>query len=487
MATSLILMQPAWGFGMNSKIFKGCWILCLLLLINACSDEENETNLVNLHTTASQDIISISFPADTETVLSISSQYTFALQGLQSNNTDTVDIVNDVQWSLSEGALSRIAQNGLFTASATAELVTLTANFGIYTESIDIKVSDAEFDQVMQLNDGVINIDMCQSQTFKPVGRYVDENNNDEIRPVDSNIIDTIEWIVRDQATGNLSQRAYIETLDKQATLRSLAEADLIIQAKAFSQFAGVEVTSIDFSQQVSANINSLKLCNSTDTDLASCNVSNTKVEQDKVISLISVANYQAQDGSNFNENISANSKWGIDNSANATIAFSTSRQQLDITGKIEETSAVVSVACGDIEQVIDSIDITLGVSLDSEVSCGTGATCLSASATIGIDQLGVSSLKVTANDTDLTSTETLTLSTRPDEITLITTAVFSNNTQLTITDDSELVYSITSGNNTVIEEVSGEAGVYTVLGAGIAEVKLDYRGETFFAVIRVP
>ncbi|MFW2373250.1 MAG: hypothetical protein ACN4GM_09020 [Gammaproteobacteria bacterium] len=473
---------------MNSKILHGCFLLCLLVLLNACSDAENENNLVNLHTTANQDIISINFPADTETILSISSQYAFVLQGTQSNNIDTINIIDDVQWSLSDGANSRIDQNGLFTASATAELITLTARFGIFTESIDIQVSDAKFDRVIQLNDGgAIIIDMCQSQTFKPVGLYIDGNNNDEIRPVDSIIINTIEWIVLDQATNTPSQRAYIETLNNQATLQALADGDLIIQAKAFSEFAGIDVTSIDFSQQITANINLLKLCNNTDTDLATCNVSSAKVEKDKVLSLISVANYDAQDGSNFNENISANSKWGIDNSANATIAFSANRQQLDITGIIEETSVVVSVACGDIEQPIDSIDITQGVVLDSEVSCNTTSNCQFASASIGIDQLTVSALNVSANGTDLTSTETLILDTRPDEITLITTAVYSNSSEKDITSDSELVYSITAGNNDVIEEISGSLGVYTVLGNGTAEIKLDYRGETFFAVISIP
>lgn len=487
MATSLILMQPVWGFAMNSKILPRCFLLCLLVLLNACSDAENENNLVNLHTTANQDIISINFPADTETIISISSQYSFVLQGLQSNNIDAINIVNDVQWSLSDGANSRIDQNGLFTASATAELITLTARFGIFTESININVSDAKFHEVIQLNDGAISINMCQSQTFKPVGLYIDGNNNDEIRPVDSIIINTIEWIVNDQATDTLSQRAYIETLNDQATLQALADGSLIIRAIAISQYDGNEVTSIDFIQQVTANLNSLKLCNNTDTDLANCNVSSAKVEKDKVLSLISVANYQAQDGSNFNENISANSKWGIDNSANAAIAFSANRQQLDITGKIEETSAVVSVACGDIDQPIDSIDITQGVTLDSAVSCNIGSNCQSTSVSIAIDQLSASSLIVNANDTDLTSTETLILDIRPDEITLITTAVYSNSSQKDITSDSELVYSITTGNNTVIEEKSGSLGVYTVLGNGTAEIKLDYRGETFYAVISIP
>ena len=78
------------------------------------------------------------------------------------------------------------------------------------------------------------------------------------------------------------------------------------------------------------------------------------RVEKDKVLSLISVGNYQALDGSNFNENITSISKWGVDN-VNASITFPADRQQLDVTGLIEETSATVSVACGDVEQTIDN------------------------------------------------------------------------------------------------------------------------------------
>ena len=485
-ATRLILMPLAWVFAMN---FKTCYQLCLyapFIFLVACSADDEE-NLVNLHAIANQDIISISFPADTETIHSINSEYDFSLQGLKSNAVDTVPISSDIQWSLSDGATSSIDQNGHFTASATTELITVTADFGYFTDSIEIKVSDAKFDQVVQLDKNVLIVDMCRSQTVRPIGRYIDENNIEEIRPVDNIIINTIEWIIRDQADNNPSQRAHIETLDDQATLHTLAEGNIVIQATAFSPYSNTDVTSVDFNQEITNNLNSIKLCYSSASDLSNCAVASASVEKDKSISFISVANYQALDGSDFYENISGNSKWGIDNALNASIALSTDRQQLNITGNIEKSDAIISVACGDIEQAIDSINISQGVVLDTPVSCSTDASCVTSTSTVFIDLLSVTSLKVSANDTDLTSSVALTLSVRPDEISLVTTAVFSNNTESVITSDADLVYSITAGKDVVIEEKTGSVGVYTVLGSGTAEVKLDFRGETFYALIEIP
>ena len=485
-ATILLLMPPAWGFAMNCKMRYQSGLYALFIFLTACSDGD-ETNLVNLHTVANQDIISISFPDETETTHSINSEYDFRLQGLKSNGVDTTTISGEIQWSLSDGAVSNIDQNGHFTASANAELITVTADFGFFSDSIEIKVSSAKFDQVVQLDKNVLIIDMCRSQTVRPIGRYVDEINNEEIRPVDNITINTIDWIIRDQETNNPSQRGHIETLGDQATLHTLAEGNIVIQAKAFSQYSNTEVTSDDFNQAITNNLNSIKLCYSSTSDLSNCVVTNASVEKDKSISFISVANYQALDGSNFNENISGNSKWGEDNVLNASIALSTDRQQLNITGEIEESNATISVACGDIEQAIDSIDISQGVVLDTPVSCSTGASCVTSSTTVLIDQLSVTALKVSANDTDLNSAEALTLTVRPDEISLITTAAFSNNTESIITSDTGLVYSITIGKDVVIEEKAGSVGVYTVLGAGTAEVKLDFRGETFYALIEIP
>lgn len=469
--------------------FKTCHQLCLYALfifLAACSADD-ETNLVNLHTIANQDIISVSFPAETETIHSINSEYDFSLQGLKSNTIDIVPISSDIQWSLSDGANSSIDQNGHFTASATAELITVTADFGYYSAAIEIKVSDAKFDQVVQLDENSLIVDMCRSLSFTPIGRYVDSSNNEEIRPVDNTIINTIEWIIRDQETNNPSQRAHIETLDNQATLHALAEGNIVIQATAFSPYSNIDVTSVDFNQAITNNLNSIKLCYSNATDLSSCTVANASVAKDKSISFISVANYQALDGSDFEENISGNSKWGIDNPLNASIVLSTDRQQLDITGITEASNATISVACGDIEQSIDGIDVSQGVVLDTPVSCGIGASCLSASSIVAINQLSVTSLKVSANNNVLTSGAPLILSVRPNEINLVTTAVYSDNTEANITNDTTLVYNITQGKDVVIEDKIGVLGTYTVLAAGTAEITLDFDGVKFRALIEIP
>ena len=455
------------------------------MFLNACSNAGDETHLVDLHTAASQDIISINFPADTESIISINSQYNFSLEGQKSNGVDT--ITNDIQWSLSDGAISTINQSGHFTASANAELITVTAQFGFLSESIDIKVSSAAFDQVVQLDENTLVVDMCRSQVLTPIGSYIDDNGNEEIRPVDNITINTIDWIVLNQEDNNSSQRAYIEILDSQAYLHTLAEGNIIIQAKAFSQVSDSEVTSVDFDQAITNNLNSIKLCYSNASDLANCFVAEASVEKGKTISLISVGNYQALDGSDFDENITANSQWGVEDVSNASIALSTDRQQLDITGEIEESSTIVSVACGEIEQAIDSIDISQGVILDTSVSCSSDISCLTTSTSISIDQLTVTSLSVSANDTDLISSESLTLSVRPDEISLIITASFTDNTQTNITNDSDLISSITAGKDDVIEEITDSPGIYTVLGSGTAEIKLDFRGETFYALIEIP
>ncbi len=469
--------------------FKTCYqsgLYALFIFLAACSDGD-ETNLVDLHTVANQDIIAVSFPADTETTLSINSEYDFNLQGLKSNGVDITTINGDIQWSLSEGAVSTIDQNGLFSASATAELITVTADFGFLSDSVEIKVSSAKFDQVVELDEDTLIVDMCRSQTFTPIGLYIDENNNEEIRPVDSTTINTIDWIIRDQENNISSQRAHIETTDNQVTLHTLAEGNIIVQAKAFSEFSNSDVTSADFNQAITNNLNSIKLCFSSDSDLANCVVTNSSIAKGQSISFISVGNYQTLDGSNFDENISANSKWGVDNVLNASIALSTDRQQLDITGLTEESNATISVACGDIEQVIDGIDISQGVVLDSAVSCASSTSCLTSSSTILIDSLSVTSLKVSANNSDLTNGEALVLIVRPDEIRLLTTAVFSDNTETDVTNDIDLVYNINVGNGTVIEEKTGSVGVYTVLESGLAEIELTFSGEVSLAVIRIP
>jgi len=471
---------------MNFKNILPLILVTLFVCLTACSDKENETNLVNLHIAAEQDIISINFPTDDiETVLSINSVFDFSLQGQKSQTQELVTLTENVKWSLSENASSSIDKNGHFIAGANAEIITVNAQFGHLVESIEIRISSALFDRVIELNDDVFSIEMCQSQDIKPVGRYVDEDGNEEIRSVDSTIINTIEWLVRNQEDNIESQRAHIETSNNQAALRTLSSGNIIIQAKALSKITGNVETSVDFDQQIGNGLNNIKLCDSSDTDLLNCIVDTTDLEKDKTLSLISVGTYQATDGSSLNSNISNNSKWGIDNT-NATITLSGDRQQLDVTGNSENTSAIISVACGDIVQSIANKDITKGVVFESSVSCDNNIDCLAATEEIKISSLAVTSLEVTANSQDLTDGQSLTLSGSPAEITLVVTAVFSNNTSKVITEDSKLSYSILQGNGTVIEENEDVDGEFTVIGLGTAEIKLDFEGESFIALIRV-
>jgi len=463
-------------------------IINIFIFLSACGDAEKEANLVNLHTAASQDIISIHFPADeTESILSINSEFDFKLQGVKSNNIDTVNITNDVIWSLSENALSSIDQKGHLIASSTAELITLTAQFGHLTETLELKISDAKFDEVVALNNDSFNIDMCVSKDLTPIARYIDNDGIDEIRPVDSNIINTITWLIRNQEDNSTSQRAYINTITNKASLQTLAVGNIIIQANAPSIYTGTVKTSADFHQSVSNAMNSIKVCNSNDTDLINCNVTTTNIEKDKSISVISVGNYQASDGSNFNINITQNSKWGVDNTNNASIAFESDLQSLTITGETESTSAVLSVACGEITQSISAIDITTGVALNSSVSCDGNTNCLDATSNVTIDKLSVSSFTVRANDIDLIDNTSQVFSSRPDEISLQVTANYTNSTSSVITLDDELIYNITQGDGTVIEDKLNSKSVYTVLGRGTAKIELDYRTEEFTVLLEIP
>jgi hypothetical protein len=519
-AISLIYVPQVLVSAMSSKLhhklfFTGPWfiqasvflpvffltaVLLIAVLLTACSDADNETNLVDLHTTASQDVIAISFPDNfsfpvnpTKTVLSINNQYQFSLQGKKSNGVDLITISSHIQWSLSEGAASTIEQNGLFTAGGIAESITLTAKYGTLTESVIIEVSSAKFDRVVQLNDEQkFSIDMCRSQDIKPVGIYVDESGIDEEpRLVDPTVINTIDWFITEQADGSDSQRAYIDP-DTKRTLHTLAAGKVIIRAEVTSIYSGIIEKSKPFYQTINDGLNTIKLCNNTDTDFNNCNVSNVTIEKDTSLSLIAVGNYQAEDGSSFNENISRKSKWGISNNLNASIALSADKQQLDITGLIEESTANLAVACGDIEQALDGIDIKQGVVLDSEVSCdGINVNeCKDSTVVpVSIDKLSVLSFDVTANEIILSDNVSVTLDERPDEITLVVTANYSNDSSADITDDSSLIYSIIAIDplTAVIEEKADSRGVYTVLREGIARIQLFYREKTFKVVVVVP
>ncbi len=474
---------------MNFKRIYSSLLISLILIVTACADSEGETRLVDLHTVASQNVVGIMFAADTEEIISINSQYTFSILGLKSNGSDQVTIADDVEWSLSAGAESTINQQGVFLASENAEDVTLNAKFGIYSESLDITVSAAKFDQVVKLDEQTLSIDMCQSLDIQPIGRYVDDDGSIEIRPVDSTIIDTITWIILNQEDDSESKRAHIATVDSQASLHTLSSGSIYIQAQAISESSGSEVTSAAFDQEIGSELSAVKLCRSSTGDSSGCTLTSASLEQDTDLSVIALGAYQDQNGDSFYENITRNSIWATTESANASIILSTDLDEIYITGESENSSANIQVACGGIEQSLDGIDITGGVVLDSLVSCDSSLNCESTSATINVTERTVSSFTVTANDIEVEDDESSSLSEQPDEITLDIIANFENGDSLNITDDDSIVYTIidVSGQDDVIEKVSGSPGVFAVLSAGTAKIQFTYRGEYFLVILEVP
>ena len=471
---------------MNFKYACRVVISGMIGLLLACSDADKEKNLIDLHTTASQDVIAISFPDASEQVISVNAQVDYTLQGLKSNGVDTSEILRDIKWSLSAGATSRVDLNGLLSAGNIAEEITLTAHFGFLSKSIDIKVSSAKFDQVVKLDEEAFDIDMCRSQLIKPIGRYIDENNDEEIRPVDSTIINDIEWIILNQSDNSDSQKAYIETSANQTLLHTLAAGDLIIQARATSLFSGNIVTSVSFAQSVSNRLNQIKLCPGGDQNLQDCSITTASIEKDQVLSIMAVGNYQASDGSDFYQNITRNSLWGLSNS-NASSVFSSDRLQFEVTGITEDTTTTVSVACGNVQESLVGIEIAEGVNLGAAVSCGSNADCFESSQLVNVTKLSVNDIQVSANGISLTNDQTVQLNTRPNEIELTVTATLSNNSQPVITSDDELTYSIISIEGDVIEEKTGSLGVFTVLAAGTAKIQLNFRSQIFTVVIEVP
>jgi hypothetical protein len=442
-----------------------------------------------LFETATQDLTALQFPVDMETVVSAGSYVDLEVEGVKSNGVDMVMLSDDVEWSLSPGAASSINRHGRFSAGAVAETVTVHASLGILSAEIDLRVSTAEFDRVVALNDEDFDIDMCRSHVLNPVGRYVDEDGNEEIRSVDSTVMETIVWEVFNAEDSSTSQRAYIMISNNQPRLQTLEAGELLIRARAYSIYQEVEVTSDDFGQNVSSNLESVKLCSGSADDLEGCFVTTTSVEQDDTISLIAVGAYPSSSGTSY-ENITRNAKWGASYAAAASRLLSSDYMKMEITGDIEETNTTLSVACGTIAQSISGIDVSEGVILEEPVSCGSNVDCVSASATLEIDLLSVDSLEVTLNDDiELTHNITEYLDSSPDQLVLEVTANYANDTSADITNDSELVYWIVSvdGQDDIIEEVDDEPGTYTVLGTGIAKIQVYYRGETFIVLINIP
>ncbi|VAW66441.1 hypothetical protein MNBD_GAMMA11-3464 [hydrothermal vent metagenome] len=475
--------------------FKSTWhfIMCsLLLILTACSDSDNEQGLVDLFDAASLDITAINFPAgSTENTISINTFFDYTLEGLKSNGVDVIPITTNTTWSLSAGAISTIDQNGRLSAGATAENITITAQVGTLVASTPVRISSAKFNRVTQLNATPVSVNMCQTQQIKPIGEYIEDDGitiETPARAVDSSIINTITWIIRNAEDNSPSQRALVVTTNNITELQALETGDVIIQAQALSLINSgtVVVTSDDFNQTLDHNLNSIKVCLESDTDLATCTLANTDLPQNNVISLIAVGNYQAGDGSSFNRNITAYSKWGSDNTSNASIALSADRQQLDVTGNLPNTTVNISTACGNIEQTVSDNDLSNGVVLGEAITCATGNTnCLFANNAINIVNNTLTGLSVTANGTDLIDSTALVLTTQPNQIAFVVTANFSNNTSQDITIDPGINYN--NQDTTVLTEVANSPGEYTVVAAGNAEVQIIFQSQVFTARITVP
>jgi len=472
---------------MSFKSIYGFFICSLLLILTACSDADKEKELVDLFTTASQDLIAIDFPAGTtQDTISINTFVDYKIEGLKSNGIDVIPLNDNITWSLSAGAISTIDQNGRLSSGSVAEVVTITAKFGILTTTSDVFVSAAKFDRVIMLNSTPVHVNMCQAEQIEPIGSYLNDDGTEEIRPVDNTIINTITWIIRNQEDDTPSQRAFIKTENDLTELQALEAGNVIIQAKAMSLSSGNIVTSVDFNQTLDHNLNSLKLCLRSETDLAACSLSNTDITENAVVSLMAVGNYQATDGTTLNQNISAYSKWGTDNNSSSTIAFSADRQQLNVTGNTQNTTTNITVACGNIEQTVLDSEIENGVVLDVPVTCASGdINCLPSTAAINIVDTTVTSLDVTANGSALVDDTPLALSFTPVTIILKVTANYSDDSSQDVTTDTNVIYN--NRSVPIIIGIPASPGEYTVLTAGEADIQIIFQSQIFIARITIP
>lgn len=472
---------------MYFKSIYGFMICSLLLLLTACGDADKEKELVDLFTTASQDLIAINFPAGTtEEVISINTYVDYKIEGLKSNGIDIIPIDKHITWSLSAGAISTIDQNGRLSTGNVAETVSVNAKFGVLTTSLSVFVSAAKFDKVVKLNSTPVLVNMCQAQQIQPVGSYLNDDSSEEIRPVDNTIISSITWLIRNQEDDTPSQRAFIKTENGLTKLQALETGNVIIQAKAMSLSSGNSITSADFNQTLDHNLNSLKLCLSSETDLAACAFSSTDIAKNAVVALMAIGNYQATNGSTFNQNISAYSKWGIDNTSNATIAFAADRERLNVTAITQGTTANITVACGNIEQTVLDSQVENGVVLDIPVTCDSvDIKCLQSTAAINIVATTLASLTVTANGIALVNDTALTLAIRPASIVLSLTANFSDGSSQNVTTDTSVVYN--NRSTPLITAIANSPGQYNVPSSGNADIQIIYQNQTFIAKITIP
>ncbi|HEB83184.1 MAG TPA: hypothetical protein ENJ11_10020 [Gammaproteobacteria bacterium] len=462
----------------------------LLLLLAGCSNTEDEEDLVNLFAVASLDLVAINFPADSETLVSTDTFVDYRLEGTKSDGTSNVPITKNISWSVSSGAASSINSNGRLTTGSAGEVITLTARVGYLTASLEVTVSDARFDRVVQLSSQPVELNRCQSARLYPVGRYVRDDGTEEIRAVDNTIINTITWLVFNAEDSSPSQRARVRTENSIATLQAFASGNIILRAQAYSPYNDSIVTSGDFSQTLDNNLINLKLCRQSDTSLVSCTLGNPDLGENQTLAVVSLAEYRDSSGASNWENISALSKWGIDNPSYAEISLSADRSWLNIKALQAGTSPTVSVACGTIEQSITDSQLEEGVVLTEAVSCASGSTDCDADSsqiTIG-NSVSLSSLSVTANG--LALQDNVELGINDTTVILRVTAHYSDGSSKDVTTDTETLYN--RRNNVLTEDTdqSGQVipGQYIAdQSPGTAEIQITYQGQTFTALMAIP
>ncbi len=473
---------------MNFKSTCNFLVYGFFLLLTACGDSQDEAPLVDLFTAASLDIIAIDFPAAAnQEIISVNSFFDYSVEGLKSNGIDKIPVTSSAVWSLSAGALSSIDQNGRLSAGSTAENITITAAVGHLSQTFDVRVSAAKFDQVIMLNITPVSIDMCQAQQIIPIGNYInDDGSADEERPVDSSVLNTITWLIRNADDNLASQRALIKTEANIVYLQALQSADVIIQARAPSvSQGGTIITSVDFDQPLNDTLNTIKICLKSASDLATCDLTSNDIVENNIVSLMAVGNYQQSNGSTADINISELSKWGIDNNSNASIALSEDRQQLDVTGKIKNTVVNISVACGNVEQTIQDSELVGGVVLSIPVTCVNGSLdCFQKTQTMNVIAETIDSLSVTVNGQELVSNTALLLSTRPTTLVFEVTANLSDGSSRVVTQEATYINSSTD----VVTEIAAKPGEYTVLSTGNnVDISILLSPKSFVAKVTLP
>lgn len=146
-----------------------------LTLLLGCTKEE-DTDAIRQHYQADElniDAIEISPKEEFASRHNINTQ--FEAYGLLADAEDDVadqTITDKVIWSLNEGAVSKISQNGLFTSAKVNEQVTVTATFVDMVQSVIVNVTDSPLFSITI--DEVDSVDVCRNLDLTARGILTD-------------------------------------------------------------------------------------------------------------------------------------------------------------------------------------------------------------------------------------------------------------------------------------------------------------------------